>query len=92
VVNVLDVGLAKLIPVSRDIAGAALPHTALKTDKGSVLHGTAAYMSPEQARGEQVDARTDVWPLGVMLYEMAAGRRPFEVASPRLCYAPPARP
>ena len=72
-VKVLDFGLAKLVPAS------AAPHGAtesLATEPGTLV-GTADYMSPEQARGQDVDARTDVWALGVVLYEMVAGRRPF---------------
>jgi eukaryotic-like serine/threonine-protein kinase len=75
-VKVLDFGLAKLTPSSPFIAGADATHTAVRTDAGTVV-GTAAYMSPEQARGQEVDARTDIWSLGVLLYEMAAGHRPF---------------
>ena len=75
-VKVLDFGLAKLAPASPDSMGADSTRTVLKTDAGTVV-GTAAYMSPEQARGQEVDARTDIWSLGVMLYEMVAGRSPF---------------
>src|SRR2546430_1899235 len=75
-VNVLDFGLAKLTePKTIDTAAATLPQ--VETAPGVVM-GTFSYMSPEQARGLAVDARTDIWSLGVMIYEMAAGRQPFE--------------
>ena len=70
--KVLDFGLAKL--VERPAADATL--TALATRPGAVM-GTLAYMSPEQAQGERVDARSDVFALGAVLYEMLAGRRAF---------------
>jgi Tol biopolymer transport system component len=70
-VKVLDFGLAKLMEKS----GAA-HHTTLTTDTGLVI-GTASYMSPEQALGRAVDQRTDLFSLGVVLYEMTTGRRPF---------------
>ena len=77
-VKVLDFGLAKLAehPVSQIVTKAGT-RSGVKTEPGVVL-GTAQYMSPEQARGLAVDARTDVWSLGCVLYEMAAGRAPFE--------------
>ena len=72
-VKVLDFGLAKLIPSSASPRGAT---ESLATEQGTLV-GTADYMSPEQARGQDVDARTDVWALGVVVYEMVTGRRPF---------------
>ncbi len=68
--KVLDFGLAKVAPMANEVTVAAA------TVAGDVL-GTIEYMSPEQARGEPVDHRTDIYSLGTMLYEMLAGRRPF---------------
>jgi serine/threonine protein kinase/Tol biopolymer transport system component len=73
-VKILDFGLALIGSASID-AGNTAGLTAL-TDRGTTI-GTAAYMSPEQARGEPLDARTDLWSFGVVLYEMATGVRPF---------------
>jgi len=78
IVKVLDFGLAKL---ARDLPEAdtdsqALTQALINTEAGTVL-GTAQYMSPEQARGLDIDARTDIWSLGCVLYEMVAARQPF---------------
>lgn len=72
-VKVLDFGLAKLTEKKKSDAAAT---TLVDTEPGLVM-GTARYMSPEQARGLEVDARTDIWSLGVMLYEMCTERPPF---------------
>jgi TolB-like protein len=82
-VKVLDFGLAKLAdrPAGlSDRQAAALEPSLLSTTPGAVM-GTVYYMSPEQARGLEVDHRADIFSLGVMLYEMLTGRRPFEGAT-----------
>ena len=92
-VKVLDFGLAKVSPAG-ETADSALP-TEAHTREGVVM-GTVPYMSPEQVSGKPLDHRSDVFSLGVLLYEMASGRRPFqgassaELASAILRDAPPA--
>ena len=79
-VKVLDFGIAKL---SEKYPTGESEATTLKqahTAEGAVV-GTAPYMSPEQARGLKVDARTDIWSLGVVIYEAVAGRKPFSGAT-----------
>jgi len=78
IVKVLDFGLAKLTRERPSTTTDSLAPTQklISTDVGIVL-GTAPYMSPEQTRGLEVDARTDIWSLGCVLYEMIAGCQPF---------------
>ena len=76
-VKVLDFGLAKaLSPTPGGNPSQSPTLTAAATQMG-VIMGTAAYMSPEQARGRPVDRRADVWAFGCVFYEMVTGRRPF---------------
>jgi serine/threonine protein kinase/Tol biopolymer transport system component len=79
-VKVLDFGLAKLTERESAIDTEAATRALVNTDPGAVM-GTVAYMSPEQARGLEVDARTDIWSLGVVLYELVTGRLPFTGAT-----------
>ncbi len=77
-VKVLDFGLAKALVPSVETAGAlSQSPTLTQQTAAGVLVGTAAYMSPEQARGQEVDSRSDIWSLGCVLYEMLARRSAF---------------
>ena len=77
IVKLLDFGIAKLtMPSSHDAESGSEAQTFFKTAPGIVM-GTPNYMSPEQARGVAVDGRTDIWSVGVVIYEMCSGQVPF---------------
>jgi serine/threonine-protein kinase len=82
-VKVLDFGIAKLQPAG---PASAEDETQLRTATGAVM-GTVAYMSPEQLEGRAVDAKSDLWSLGVVLYELASGRHPFKGWTPAMTIA-----
>src|SRR6202521_3251753 len=78
-VKVLDFGLAKVTPASAGESDAAnSPTLTIGATQAGMILGTAGYMSPEQARGKNVDKRADIWAFGVVLYEMLTGQRLFK--------------
>jgi serine/threonine protein kinase len=91
--KVMDFGLAKTVPSFEAVASEAPTESFLSTP-GTII-GTVPYMSPEQVKGEHVDARTDIFSFGVVLYEMLSGRQPFTseskaaTASAILTHEPP---
>ena len=80
-VKVLDFGLAKAVDPTAGSSATAMnsPTLSLHATQAGIILGTAAYMSPEQARGKTVDKRTDIWALGCVLFEMLTGTRAFPV-------------
>jgi Tol biopolymer transport system component len=80
-VKVLDFGLAKVTTGDSSPEATASPTLAVEGTQQGLIVGTAAYMSPEQARGQPVDKRTDIWSFGCVLYEMLAGRAVFPAST-----------
>jgi len=86
--KVLDFGLAKVLPVGMNVVASQMPTATaeqLLTSPGATM-GTIAYMSPEQARGEELDTRTDIFSFGAVLYEMATGKMAFPGSSAAVIY------
>lgn len=81
-VKVLDFGLAKPLEAPAVLDTASGGATTVQISSAGQILGTVPYMAPEQIRGEAVDARTDLFALGILLYELIAGRRPFAGATP----------
>jgi serine/threonine-protein kinase len=77
-VKVLDFGLAKVAEAAAAASSEASPTISMAATQAGIILGTAAYMSPEQARGRTVDKRADIWAFGVVLHEMLTGKRLFE--------------
>jgi eukaryotic-like serine/threonine-protein kinase len=86
-VKVLDFGIAKLTEQSPASDHYEVGTTAVLQTRPGLVLGTGHYMSPEQARGQKVDARSDIWSLGVVIYEMIAGIPPFRGETPSDCIA-----
>ena len=77
IVKVLDFGLARIVSANDGSTSDSGPTITIEGTREGLVMGTAAYMSPEQARGKTVDKRTDIWAFGCVVYEMLTGRIPF---------------
>src|SRR5882724_5828832 len=86
-VKVLDFGIAKLTEQRRASDDHRVETTALLQTRPGLVLGTTHYMSPEQARGQKVDARSDIWSLGLVLFEIVTGSPPFRGETPSDCIA-----
>src|SRR5688572_25393214 len=85
-VKVLDFGLAKLLEPASDSELATRAHSELLTTRPGTAMGTVAYMSPEQARGAELDVRIDIFSFGLVLYEMATSERTFQGSTTAVIY------